>query len=65
VTTQVNLQAYRAHSQVSATIIGAAGTSAMKGISVYFVLGVLALAGLVVLWLDRGRRRRIARLEAH
>ena len=36
----------------------------MEGIPVYFALGVLALAGLVILWLDRGRRRRIARLEA-
>jgi hypothetical protein len=36
----------------------------MEGIPVYFALGVLALAGLAVLWLDRRRRRRIARLEA-
>ena len=36
----------------------------MEGIPVYFALGVLACAGLAVLWLDRGRRRRIARLEA-
>ncbi len=36
----------------------------MEGIPVYLALGVLALAGLVVLWLDRSRRRRIGRLEA-
>ncbi len=37
----------------------------MEGIPVYLALGVLAIAGLVVLWLDRSRRRRIERLEAH
>jgi signal transduction histidine kinase/CheY-like chemotaxis protein len=36
----------------------------MEGIPVYFALGVLVLAALAVLWLDRGRRRRIERLEA-
>jgi signal transduction histidine kinase/DNA-binding response OmpR family regulator len=36
----------------------------MEGIPVYFALGVLACAGFAVLWLDRSRRRRIARLEA-
>ena len=36
----------------------------MEGIPVYLALGVLAFAGLAVLWLDRSRRRRIARLEA-
>ena len=36
----------------------------MEGVPVYLAFGVLALASLVVLWLDRSRRRRIARLEA-
>ena len=36
----------------------------MEGIPVYLALGVLALAGLAFLWLDRSRRRRIERLEA-
>jgi signal transduction histidine kinase/CheY-like chemotaxis protein len=36
----------------------------MEGTPVYLVLGALALAGLAFLWLDRSRRRRIARLEA-
>jgi signal transduction histidine kinase/CheY-like chemotaxis protein len=36
----------------------------MEGIPVYLALGVLALAGLSALWLDRNRRRRIERLEA-
>jgi signal transduction histidine kinase/CheY-like chemotaxis protein len=40
-----------------------AGTLAMEGIPVYLALGVLALAGLAFLWLDRRRRRRIERLE--
>jgi signal transduction histidine kinase len=48
-----------------ARAVGGAGTLAMEGIPVYLTLGVLAFAGLAVLWLDRSRRRRIARLEAH
>ena len=36
----------------------------MEGIPVYLALGVLALAGLAFLWLDRSRRRRIELLEA-
>jgi signal transduction histidine kinase/DNA-binding response OmpR family regulator len=36
----------------------------MEGDPVYLALGVLALAGLAFLWLDRSRRRRIERLEA-
>jgi signal transduction histidine kinase/CheY-like chemotaxis protein len=36
----------------------------MEGIPVYLALGVLALAGLAFVWLDRSRRRRIGRLEA-
>jgi signal transduction histidine kinase/CheY-like chemotaxis protein len=35
----------------------------MEGIPVFLALGVLALAGLAFLWLDRSRRRRIAQLE--
>jgi signal transduction histidine kinase len=36
----------------------------MEGIPVYLAVGVLALAGLASLWLDRSRLRRIERLEA-
>jgi signal transduction histidine kinase/CheY-like chemotaxis protein len=36
----------------------------MEGIAVYLALGALTCAGLAVLWLDRSRRRCIARLEA-
>jgi signal transduction histidine kinase/DNA-binding response OmpR family regulator len=36
----------------------------MEGVPVYLALGVLALAGLALLWLDRSRRARIRRLEA-
>src|ERR1700722_20225213 len=36
----------------------------MELIPVYLAPGVLPLAGLLVLWLDRSRRRRIERLEA-
>jgi signal transduction histidine kinase/CheY-like chemotaxis protein len=35
----------------------------MEGIPVYLALGVLVLAGLVFLWLDRRSRRHIRRLE--